>query len=208
MANYCSNCAEALEFDARFCPACSSPVGVTAALTSEIRSGVQTRVQSIVHSPTLRVPRPIWAGVIEVFWTFIGIGLLLTSGIGAIAGTAGALAGRGPLGIIGAPRAAENLAVWLLFALLLFLIRLSFDLPLIYGFLTQRRWAYGLYLWSVGPLVLFGIVLRVATPSSQEVEATVPMSLTIISILGWILGIGLLVLQIILVLKSKDELVN
>lgn len=38
MANYCSNCATALEFDARFCPSCSSPVGVTQALTSELRA--------------------------------------------------------------------------------------------------------------------------------------------------------------------------
>jgi len=34
------------------------------------------------------------------------------------------------------------------------------------------------------------------------------MSLTVLSILGWILGFGIIVLQIILVLKSKDELVN
>jgi len=33
---------------------------------------VRSSVQSIVHSPTLRVPKPIWAGVIEMFWIFIG----------------------------------------------------------------------------------------------------------------------------------------
>jgi hypothetical protein len=168
---------------------------------------MQSRVYSIVHSPTLKVPKPVWAGVIEVFWTFIGVGTFLTGGIGAIAGTAAGL-GRGPAGLFGAQRAAENVAVWLLFALLLFLIQLSFNLPLIYGFLTQRSWAYGLYLWSIGPLVLSGLILRIAAPSSQEVEAAIPMSLTVLSILGWILGIGILVLQIILVLKSKDELVN
>lgn len=110
--------------------------------------------------------------------------------------------------MFGAQRAAENVAVWLLFALLLFLIQLSFNLPLIYGFLTQRSWSYGLYLWSIGPLILAGLILRIAAPSSQEVEAAIPMSLTVLSVLGWIIGIGLLVLQIILVLKSKDELIN
>lgn len=207
MPNYCSNCATSLEFDARFCPSCSSPVGVTQALTSELRAGVQSRMHSIVHSPTLKVPKPVWAGVIEVFWTFIGVGTFLTGGIGAIAGSAAGL-GRGPGGLFGAQRAAENVAVWLLFALLLFLIQLSFNLPLIYGFLTQRSWSYGLYLWSIGPLILAGLILRIAAPSSQEVEAAIPMSLTVLSVLGWIIGIGLVVLQIILVLKSKDELVN
>lgn len=207
MPNFCSNCATSLELDARFCPSCSSPVGVTQALTSELRAGVQSRMHSIVHSPTLKVPKPVWAGVIEVFWTFIGVGTFLTGGIGAIAGSAAGL-GRGPGGLFGAQRAAENVAVWLLFALLLFLIQLSFNLPLIYGFLTQRSWSYGLYLWSIGPLILAGLILRIAAPSSQEVEAAIPMSLTVLSVLGWIIGIGLLVLQIILVLKSKDELIN
>lgn len=207
MANYCSNCATALEFDARFCPSCSSPVGVTQALTSELRAGVQSSVQSIVHSPTLRVPKPIWAGVIEVFWTFIGVITLLTGGIGALAGAA-AGAGRSPLGVFGAQRAAENAAVWLIFALLLFLINLSFNLPLIYGFLTQRSWSYGLYLWTIGPLILAGLILRILAPSAQDVEAAMPMSLTVLSVLGWILGIGLIILQVVLVLKSKNELVN
>ena len=207
MPNYCSNCATALEFDARFCPSCSSPVGVTQALTSELRAGVQSGVRSIVHSPSLKVPKPVWAGVIEVFWTFIGVLTFLTGGIGAIAGTAAGV-GRGPGGLFGAQRAAENVAVWLLFALLLFLVQISFNLPLIYGFLTQRTWSYGLYLWSIGPLILAGLILRIVAPSSQEVEATIPMSLTVLSVLGWILGIGLIVLQIILVLKSRDELVN
>ena len=205
MPNYCSNCATALEFDARFCPSCSSPVGVTAALTSEIRSGVQSSVHSIVHSPSLRVPNPIWAGVIEVFWTFIGVITLLTGGIGALAGAG---AGRSPLGVFGAQRAAENAAVWLIFALLLFLINLSFNLPLIYGFLTQRSWSYGLYLWTIGPLILAGLILRILAPSAQDVEAAMPMSLTVLSVLGWILGIGLIILQVVLVLKSKNELVN
>ena len=203
MPNYCSNCATALEFDARFCPSCSSPVGVTQALTSELRAGVQSHVHSIVHSPTLKVPKPVWAGVIAVFWTFIGVGTFLTGGITALAGI-----GRSPLGLLGGQRAAENAAVWILFALLLFVVNLSFNLPLIYGFLTQRSWSYGLYLWSIGPLIVAGLILRIATPSSQEVEAAMPMSLTVLSVLGWILGIGLIVLQIILVLKSKDELVN
>ena len=203
MANYCSNCATALEFDARFCPSCSSPVGATQALTSELRAGVQSSVRSIVHSLTLRVPKPIWAGVIEVFWTFIGVGTFLTGGITALAGI-----GRSPLGLLGTQRAAENAAVWLIFALLLFVANLSFNLPLIYGFLTQRSWSYGLYLWTIGPLLLAGVILKIATPSAQEVEAVIPMSLTVLSILGWILGIGLIILQIVLVLKSKDELVS
>lgn len=159
---------------------------------------------SFTHAPSSETDL---AGVIEGFWTFIGILTLLTGGIGAIAGaTAGV--GRSPLGVFGAQRAAENAAVWLIFALLLFLINLSFNLPLIYGFLTQRSWSYGLYLWTIGPLILAGLILRILAPSSQDVEAAMPMSLTVFSVLGWILGIGLIILQIVLVLKSKNELVN
>ena len=207
MANYCSNCATALEFDSRFCPSCSTPVSVSSALAVEIRDNVQSSVRSIVHSSSLKIPKPIWAGVIEVFWTFIGVGSLLFGGIGAVAGAASGL-GRGPAGIFGAPRAMENLVVWLLFAVVYYVVQLSFNLPLIYGFFAQKRWAYGLYLWTIGPIVLGGLILRIAAPSSQEMEAAAPMSLTILSILGWILGIGLLILQIFLVLRSKDELIN
>ena len=205
MPNFCSSCATALEFDARFCPSCSTPVRVTSALAVELRENVQSGVSSIVHSSSLKVPKPIWTGVIEVMWTFMSVGGLLFGGIGAIAGAAGA--GRAA-GLFGVPRAVENVVVWLLFALLLNVVQLSFNLPLIYGFFAQKRWAYGLYLWSVFPLVLAGVILRIASPSSQELEAATPMSLTILSILGWILGIGLLILQIVLVLRSKDELVN
>lgn len=207
MPNFCANCATALELDSRFCPSCSTPVSVSSALAVELRENVQSGVRSIVHSSSLRVPKPIWAGVIEVLWTFMGIGGLLFGGIGAIAGTA-AGAGRGAAGLFGVPRALENVVVWLLFALLINVVQLSFNLPLIYGFFAQRRWAYGLYLWSVGPLVLASVILKIASPSSQELEAATPMSLTILSILGWILGIGLLILQIFLVLRSKDELIN
>ncbi len=207
MPNFCPNCATALEFDSRFCPSCSTPVRVTSALAVELRENVQSGVSSIVHSSSLKVPKPIWAGVIEVLWTFVSVGGLLFGGIGAIAGTA-AGAGRGTAGLFGVPRAVENVVVWLLFALLLNVVQLSFNLPLIYGFFTQKRWAYGLYLWSVIPLVLAGVILKIAAPSSQDLEAATPMSLTILSILGWILGIGLLVLQIVLVLKSKDDLIT
>jgi hypothetical protein len=62
-------------------------------------------------------------------------------------------------------------------------------------------------LWSIGPLFLAGFILRIAAPSSQEVEAPIPMSPAVFWVLAWILGIGILIL-LILVLNSPDRLVN
>ena len=156
MPNFCSNCATALEFDSRFCPSCSTPVRVTSALAVELRENVQSGVSSIVHSSSLKVPKPIWAGVIEVMWTFMSVGGLLFGGIGAIAGAAEPVERRA---YSACRERWENVVVWLLFALLLNVVQLSFNLPLIYGFFAQKRWAYGLYLWSVIPLVLAGVIL-------------------------------------------------
>src|SRR5258708_25160088 len=99
MANFCANCASALDPDAKFCPTCSAPVSYAAALASELRSGVQSNVQAFVRSPAMRVPLPIWAGVIQIFWlsldvggALLAVGLMYASQIAT--GVAGAFGGQ------------------------------------------------------------------------------------------------------------------
>jgi predicted amidophosphoribosyltransferase len=60
MPSFCPNCATALDPDAKFCPSCSAPVTVSAALASELRAGVQAGVRSLIQAPSLKVPPPVW----------------------------------------------------------------------------------------------------------------------------------------------------
>ena len=103
---------------------------------------------------------------------------------------------------------AERIAVWVMLSALYYLIQLSFQAPLTCGFFQQKRWAYGLYLWSVGPLILLSLMLRIVAPSGEMLGNMSPLPLISLSTVGCIFILGLNVLQLFLVLRSKDYLVN
>ncbi len=205
MPKFCPECATALDADAKFCPSCRARVGVAAALGSEIRAEMTARVRAVAAAPGMSVPPPIWAGVIEIFGCFVGAGNFMV----AVAGGGAAFAGAGVAGLMGGSSNIERVAVWLGLNALFYLALLSFQLPLIFGFLALKRWAYGLYMWSIGPLVLAALGLKMTQPAlAAEVEKAVPLGLSIAVWIAYIAAIALLGTQVWLVTRSKEHLVN
>jgi hypothetical protein len=165
-------------------------------------TGVQA-VRSALQSPSMKVEAAIWAGVIETFWLILTLGGAL---IFSVISGAGMLAAGAAHTLGGAD--AERLVFWLVLSSLFYVAQLSFQVPLVYGFFAKKHWAYGLFLWSVGPIVVLGFILRFAAPSVGDSGSNAPLSFTLLSVLSTILSLALLGLQIYLVLKSKDRLVN
>ena len=203
MANFCSSCAAQLAPDARFCSACNQPVSSGGTLQSGMGTGVQA-VRSALQSPSMKVEPAIWAGVIETFWRILTLGGAL---IFSVISGAGVLA-AGVAGSLGRGTDAERLVFWLLLYSVFYVAQLSFQVPLVYGFFAKKHWAYGLFLWSAWPIVVLGLILRLAAPSVGDSGTNAPLSFTLLSVFSIILSLALLGLQTYLVLKSKDQLVD
>lgn len=203
MANFCSNCAAQLAPDARFCSACNQPVSSGGTFPSAMGTGVQA-VRSALQSPSMKVEPAIWAGVIEMFWLILTLGGAL---IFSVISGAGMLMTGAP-NPLGRGTEAERLVFWLVLSSLYYVAQLAFQVPLVYGFFAKKHWAYGLFLWSVGPIVVLGFILRLAAPGVTDSEASAPLSFTLLSVFSIILNLALLGLQTYLVVKSKDQLVN
>ncbi|MFQ5694675.1 MAG: hypothetical protein ACE5HB_01660 [Terriglobia bacterium] len=153
----------------------------------------------------MRVAPPIWAGVIEVFWTFLNLGAAAVYLVGGYV----AVAGAGVAGIAGGGADVERVAVWLLAGGFLALGVLSIQLPLAVGFFALKRWTYGLYLWTIGPIVLLPLVLQFTQPELlSKGSEKIPLGVSMLMTAAYVAGIALLISQFILVLKSKEHLVN
>ncbi len=157
-----------------------------------------------IQSSSLKVPPPIWAGVVGVFWILLNMSLAFMHFLMGYMGGFSA----GAAGFLGQQAQAERFALWVMLSALYYLIQLSFQAPLTCGFFQQKRWAYGLYLWSVGPLILLSLMLRIVAPAGKMLGNMSPLLLISLSTVGWFLILGLTVLQLFLVLRSKDYLVN
>lgn len=205
MANFCANCASALDPDAKFCPTCSAPVSYAAALASELRSGVQSNVQAFVRSPAMRVPLPIWVGVIQVFWVFLDIGAaLLMVGLMYVTQIATGLSGT-----FGQTQSVEGLTVVTVLWAGYYLVLLSFEAPLVFGFFGQKQWAYGLFFRGMCPLVFLAWVAKMLllvgallSGTSARQGQSSPM-IAVFFIVVTLLGAGLFILQVVLVYKSQ-----
>lgn len=203
MPAFCTHCGTALSPTAKFCPSCGGRVGVAAALASEVRAGVQSGVRSIAKAPSMRVPALIWAGVIEVFWIARSTELALLSFVLALGGSVAVWASE----IFGQQAAAERVAVWSLAAHYFYLGQLSLQIPLALGFFTMKRWTYGLYLWTIVPLTITDFALYLTMPADAQRERQLPLSVEILETIGGIVALGLIVVQVMLVVKSKDSLI-
>ncbi len=196
---YCSACGAALDPGARFCPACRTSVSVSSTLASELRSGVQTEVRSILQSPSLQVPLLIWTTVIQFFWLFTDIAMLLFSVAGFVA--AGMNNMFQQMISLGDSNAGWPLLMALIFVFIT-LVQVSFDATLIPGFLAFKPWAHGLFFWSCAPRGLWMLVNLIGL----LIAAGESGSLSVASLLSFLALAGLFYLQIRLVRRSKTEL--
>jgi hypothetical protein len=201
MAKFCPECATALEPDARFCPSCRASVSVGGALASELRAGLQGSVRQYVVRPAGEVPKPIWAGVLQVMLVIPALGSVLLLGTMALAGTS-VLGAVGPF----AGPTGEKVVVWLMAAAFVSMLQVSVQLPLVYGLFALKAWAPRLYLTTIGPILVAGVVIALAMPGeTSAVQASPPLGLTIVKWGSYLVWLALVGLQFTLIVSSKDE---
>jgi len=196
---YCSACGAALNPGVRFCSACRASVSVASILASELRSEVKTEVRSILQSPSLQAPILIWTAVIQFFWLFTDIAMLLLSGATFVAaGMNNMVQQRIGMGSSGAG--------WSLLGALIFvfitMIQVSFDATLIPGFLASKPWVHSLFFWSCAPRSLWMLVSLIGL----LIAAGESGALSVVSLLSFLALSGLFYAQIRLVRRSKAEL--
>jgi hypothetical protein len=174
--------------------AAPAPAPAIAAVAPALPSAfTPSRAQTVA---TMSVPKPIWAGVIQLFFMILNafsfVGLL--GATGAI-GSSSAFNGPPP----------ERIVALLFWALLFYIVQFCIQLPVAIGLFALKRWAYGLYLWTIAPLwiIFAGLIVAASdsVPSAPISDATVPIIVTAVIL-------GLLGLQIYLVASSKRQLVN
>jgi len=131
MAKYCPECATPLDVDARFCPSCRASVSMpplgAGAIASELRAGIGVAVHSVVASDAMRVPKSVWAGVIESFLALLTLPSMVMAGIGPLSVALGA---NLPFAR-SSEYMGERAVVVLMATALFYLAQLSLQLPLV-----------------------------------------------------------------------------
>jgi hypothetical protein len=207
MPNFCPNCAAALDPDARFCPACRAPVGVAGQLASEVTGNLKAGIRSVVSEAGHGVPPFIWAAAVQVFWLLTGAlgmlgGLVFTfAGIGFI-GAANALSS----GFISAGTHMERIILYGAVALFAGAVDTCLSTVLVYGFLTVKKWSYGVFMVWLPTKVVLSILLYIAAPSSGKPGEETPFVVFFVMGAIAILSIGALVLEYILVKRGNAAL--
>jgi hypothetical protein len=154
----------------------------------------------------MRVAGPVWAGVIEIFCMTLTVASLVPYLLLAILASGGSLVAG--LGGVGDEAQTESFAIWAGAAVLFSLVQISVQLPLAIGLFQFKRWAYGLYMWTVVPFLLVGGILHFTRPSIEELEKRVPLSISMAVTVGEFVFVALILFQVYLVFRSKDTLVN
>jgi hypothetical protein len=134
MSKFCQECGARLDGDSTFCPSCGKSTSASLA-TPKL-------------PPLGTIPDPVWAGVLQVFFTITTLIATTVSGVsGVVSSFSSSLFGSSSTG------------VWPFLLMLLSLLMLSAQAALASGLLSQRRWARPLYMWALGPTVIITILV-------------------------------------------------
>jgi hypothetical protein len=129
----------------------------------------------------------------------LGVGMGVLSAASAVSGLMGAGTGTG---------GAEMERV-LLFGFLSFLagaVDTCLSTVLVYGFLTLRKWAYGVFVVWLPVKVVLAIIAYLSTPSFGKTADTKPFIIIFVTALTVILNIAALVVEFILVRRGNTAL--
>jgi len=209
MANFCPNCATALDADARFCPSCRASVGVASALASEIAGGFRSHVRSVVSEAGQSVPPLIWAAALQIYWLLTGAGTallggaLLAGGMGAMSALSGLASG---LASGGAQMERVLLAGGVIF--LYGTVDTSLSTVLVYGFLTLKKWTHGVFMVWLPVKAVLAIVAYLTWPSLERSNTTQPFVVTFVIVLGLAFNVGALVVEFLLVKRGTASVVE
>ena len=201
MPNFCPNCAATLDPDAKFCPSCSSPIAYAAPGGSQMgygggmASGMQRPGGPAFNLAGARVDPMIWVSIISLFWAawffsnFAGTG----GSISLLTAAAGARGGGD----------SDTAAIFYMISYAFSAAAFAVLAMLAYGVFTKKRWAYSLAMISVGPIALIWLILSLV---SFFTSGSKPAGIVIVYILGLLTGLALFGLQIMLLMKHRNQL--
>lgn len=207
MPKFCPNCATALDADARFCPSCRTSVGVASALASEITGSLRAGVRSVVLEAGRSVPPFVWAGALQVYWLLTGIWLMLL-GAGILLTAAGILGAASQLssGLAGGGPQLERVVLASVLAFLGGAVDTCLSTVLVYGFLTLRKWVYGVFMVWLPVKVILTIFAYLAIPSFERQQSSTPFVIIFVIALLVIIHVAALVVEFMLVKRGTSAL--
>lgn len=206
MPSYCSNCATALDQDARFCPSCRAPIGVSHALKTEITQGIASGVHDFVNDATRSVPGSVWVAAIQTIWWIEGFAGLLAGGVALTAGL-GALGflGSSTAGMIGSGPTAERLLLSSFGTLLYGALNIGLSTVLIYGLLTLKQWASGVFKVWLAANIALTIIIYLLVPSKGS-GSEMPLVYIMLVLLILAARYGAMAAQFVLMRRNQAEL--
>jgi len=202
MPSFCPNCAAALDPDAKFCPACSSPVAYAGGgggypggggYGQPVGPGPQ---RPPFQMPGMKIDTLAIAGVISIFWAvwFLAACLAPETVIPYRIGVGGA---NNP-----GWSSAEAQATWLMLLYSFFVVEVAFQIPIAYGILTRKRWAQSLLMMFGIPLAVIYAALTLIVFFLSDPKFT---GVTLFTIFGVIIGLALVGLQIMFVSRNRHQ---
>lgn len=202
MPNFCPNCAATLDPDAKFCPSCSSPIAYAAPGASQmpygggVNPGMQRPAGPAFNMggamAGAKVDPLLWASIISVFWFL----WFFISGMTSLSIFASLARGVGT---------TETSVIFTLINNAFQVLAAAFWLVIAYGILNRKRWVYGLFMLSIGPLAFLWLVLSLIT---FLVPGSSPAGIVIVYILGLLAGLAMIGVLTMIVMKNKHQFTN
>ena len=163
---------------------------MSGALATDLHGTLASAFAGISHTPAWHVPNYVVAGVIQVYWLLWS----LFGGMFAISRVA----------VFFFNREGSEESKWIVMASVFCALVLAISVTLVFGFLGQKPWAYGLFLRTLPPILVGLLVLWLAGPEVSGSSTTTHSAQSILNVFSLLV----LVIQVLVVVRSKGDPAN
>jgi hypothetical protein len=152
------------------------------------------------------VPPLVWAAALQIYWLLTGaVGMLL--GVAVLAGSAGVLGAANAFssGFGSGGAQVERLLLVGFLAFLAGVVDTCLSTVLVYGFLTLKKWTYGVFMVWLPVKVVLAILAYLAKPTLGESSGATTTPFVVIFVVSLLvaLNIGALVVEFLLVRRAR-----